>query len=181
MAAVEVRRAELSDLERVMEVLGDGRAALGELGIDQWQQGYPSKDVVLRDIAGGNCWVAVPEDEGVVMATACITLDGEPIYDVIDGAWQTDSTSADPSYATVHRVAVSSQGARRGLARLLFGHAEKLALDAGYRSVRVDTHAGNIRMRTLLPSLGYSQCGVVMLADPKEPTRERTAYEKVVA
>ena len=55
MAAVEVRRAEPSDLERVMEVLGDGRAALGELGIDQWQQGYPSEDVVLRDIAGGNC------------------------------------------------------------------------------------------------------------------------------
>lgn len=181
MTSIEVRKAELSDLDRVMEVLGDGRAALGALGIDQWQQGYPSEDVVLRDISAGSCWVAVPDQEGVIMATACITLDGEPIYDVIDGEWLTESTSSNPAYATVHRVAVSSQGARRGLARLLFAHAEQIAREAGYRSVRVDTHAGNIRMRTLLPSLGYSQCGVVMLADPKEPTRERTAYEKVVS
>lgn len=182
MASAKVRRAELSDLDRVMEVLGEGREALGELGIDQWQRGYPSEEVVRRDIAGGNCWVAVPEDaDGVIMATACVTLDGEPIYDVIDGAWQTEGTSENPSYATVHRVAVSSQGARRGLARLLFSHAESLARDAGYRSVRVDTHEGNVRMRTLLPSLGYTQCGVVMLADPSEPTRERTAYEKVIA
>ena len=164
MASVEVRRAEPSDLERVMEVLGEGREALGELGIDQWQRGYPSEEVVRRDIVGGNCWVAVPEDaDGAIMATACIMLNGEP------------------SYATVHRVAVSSQGTRRGLARLLFSHAESLARDAGYRSVRVDTHEGNVRMRTLLPSLGYSQCGVVMLADPSEPTRERIAYEKGVA
>ena len=182
MASVEVRRAEPSDLERVMEVLGEGREALGELGIDQWQRGYPSEEVVRRDIAGGNCWVAVPEDaDGIIMATACIMLDGEPIYDAIDGAWLTECTSANPSYATVHRVAVSSGGTRRGLARLLFAHAESLARRSGYRSVRVDTHEGNVRMRTLLPSLGYSQCGVVMLADPSEPTRERIAYEKVVA
>ena len=181
MESWTIRRAQAADLERVMEVLGEGRAALGRLGIDQWQRGYPTSDVVESDMGKGNCWVVAEPETGRIMATCCIALEGEPLYDSIDGAWLTEGDSSRPSYATVHRVAVADEGARRGLARRMFAHAERLAREAGYASVRVDTHEGNVRMRTLLPSLGFAECGVVMLSDPAEPTPERIAYEKLVA
>lgn len=57
----------------------------------------------------------------------------------------------------------------------------RIAAECGFQSVRIDTHLGNVPMRGLLEKCGYSQCGVFLLANREEPTRERVAYEKIVA
>jgi hypothetical protein len=41
-----IRKANIGDLERIMEIVSDAQVALRELGIDQWQDGYPSSDVI---------------------------------------------------------------------------------------------------------------------------------------
>ena len=36
-----IRRANNRDIEAIMGIISDAQAALRELGIDQWQDGYP--------------------------------------------------------------------------------------------------------------------------------------------
>lgn len=102
------------------------------------------------------------------------------MYDRIDGAWLTSSTSSAPRYGTLHRTAVSRDAARKGVMSALFAEAERIARERGFESLRADTHPGNTPMRHLLERLGYTECGIVML-ERDEPEPERVAYEKLLA
>ena len=161
-----------------MEIYADGRRALAALGIDQWQNGQPSRDVVEADVARGETFVVVDADG--IGGVAMIGAGGEPTYDSIDGAWLTKSTSSNPSYLVVHRIATAADHAHRGMAKGLFSFAEQRARELGKVSVRIDTHQGNVRMRTLMKRLGYAERGIILLEPGAEGTRERVAFEKLV-
>ena len=174
-----IRRATEADIPAVELVLRDGKASIAELGIAQWQSAnYPSRVEVARDVAAGACYLAEDAD-GTPLGTIALLFDGEPMYDHIDGAWLTDSTSAAPRYGTLHRTAVSRSAARRGVMSALFAEAERIARERGVESLRADTHPGNTPMRRLLERLGYTACGIAMLTRD-EPEPERVAYEKLL-
>ena len=179
MSSLTVRTATVEDIEAVEAVLEDGKEALRRQGLPQWQQpGYPSRAVIEEDVAQGAGCVAVDEN-GSVLGYLALRMDGEPMYDKIDGAWLTASTSAAPRYATIHRTAVSAAAARRGVMRTLFSAAEERSRAAGAESMRIDTHERNAPMRNLVEGRGFTYCGVVTLLRP-EPEPDRVAYEKLL-
>ena len=51
--AVHFRKATEGDIDRIMEIVADGRAAIRALGLDQWQGGYPHRGVIEGDVARG--------------------------------------------------------------------------------------------------------------------------------
>ena len=178
---MQLRQTKVEDIDAAFEIIEQARARIADLGIDQWQLGYPDRAVIERDVAYAKSFVVV-DDDGAILGTAMLDEEGDPAYDtLIEGAWKTASTSDDPGYLVVHRVAVGSASAGRGVARYLLSEAERIAAECGFQSVRIDTHLGNVPMRGLLEKCGYSQCGVFLLANREEPTRERVAYEKIVA
>ncbi len=178
-AKATMRLTQPEEIARVMEILDDGRHALAQLHIDQWQNGYPNQAMVEDDIARGISYV-VEGDGGQLLATCAIDFDGESTYDAIEGSWLTESSSREPFYAVVHRVAVAREATRSGLGKLMFAEAERIAQGRGAKSVRVDTHPGNARMLGMLKRLGYYECGIIMLDYPNEATPERVAFEKIV-
>lgn len=183
---MKLRKTRVEDIDEVCAILDQARERLGALGIDQWQNGYPNRAAIEEDVACGRSYVVTEGAEAsdvpdAIIATAMIDASGEPTYDVIyDGSWLTSSSSACPSYVTVHRVAVADGATGRGVARFLLGEAARMARDGGAQSVRIDTHEGNAPMRGLLRSCGFTECGVILLDDPLEPTQERLAFEKLV-
>lgn len=189
---LELRRTQPDDIDAVCAIIEQARFRLGALGIDQWQNGYPNRAAIADDVAHARSYVVVgttdneTPDEGVteghelILATAMLEFGGEPTYDAIDGAWLTESTSDVPTYLTVHRVAVADGATGRGVARFLLAQAEAAARSHGCKSVRIDTHEGNVPMRSLLAKCGYAQCGTILLTDPAEPTPERLAFEKQI-
>lgn len=163
-----------------MDILADGRVALGALGIDQWQGGYPHREAVEGDVARGDSYVVVDED-GSIVATAMVGFGGERDYDRIErGSWLTGGLSDDPCYAVVHRVAVSASCKGRGAASYLLACAEDLARGHGSASVRIDTHPGNMPMRSLLAKRGFRECGTIFIGHAEGATPDRIAYEKLV-
>ena len=88
---LQFRIADHGDFDGIWAVLMDGKAALGRLGIDQWQGAYPTQQIVRDDIEAGHSYVL--EEDGVVVATTVIGFTGEPVYDAIEGAWLTGSDS----------------------------------------------------------------------------------------
>ena len=165
-------KTNLLALDEITQIVADARARIGRLGIDQWQYGYPSRDVITEDIRAGRSYVARDED-GSIAAVFTVIDDGEPIYDkIFDGAWATDGDA----YLAVHRIAVSEKKLRRGVAGNAMKFVEEMAVKMGRKSVRIDTHEGNTPMRAMLERNGYVHCGSVYL----ETGEHRVAYEKVL-
>ena len=48
-----IRRATIQDVDAIMAIVRGAQQALAELGIDQWQDGYPSRAVIETDIENG--------------------------------------------------------------------------------------------------------------------------------
>ncbi len=166
------RPAEARDLDAVMDVVAQARRAIARLGIDQWQDGYPEREVIEADIARGIGYVF--ENEGAIAGYLALAPSPEPVYERIDGAWL-----ANGEYLTVHRSCASDACRGRGLGAAMLAFAEELARSRGVASVRADTHRGNAVMRHLLEKRGFTYCGTVAY-DVTAGDPLRAAYEKSV-
>lgn len=162
-----IRNATIADMDAILAVFDQARAAIAELGIDQWQDGYPAREHIEADIDKLCGFVLCVGN--TVQGYFAMIGDGEPTYaKIYDGQWQTDG-----AYMTVHRVAVSDALRGQGGAAEAIRYAVQRALRQGMGAVRIDTHRGNVRMRKFLEKQGFSACGVIYL----QSGAERIAYE----
>ncbi len=173
-----VRKSTVADIDRIMEVLADGRAAIATLGIDQWQAGYPFRSTIEGDVDAGMSFVLV--DEGAIIGTFMMTYEGEPTYDVIEGAWLTEGDSAHPSYGCIHRIAICDEARGKGAAKFAIAEGLELARARGVESVRIDTHPGNVVMRGLCKRMGFTECGTIYISHAGEGTPDRVAFEIIL-
>ena len=167
-----IRETKREDLGVIMPIFDEARGTIAALGIDQWQNGYPSSEVIEEDIGLGQSRVV--ELDGEAVATFALIFDGEPTYDqIFDGEWLTGSGD---SYIAIHRVAISVAKRGKGISGAIIEYARDAALSLGRKSLRIDTHRGNVVMRKMLEKQGFSHCGTIFLSDGAE----RVAYEKVI-
>ncbi len=170
---IEIRKTEARDLEALMPLFEEARATIAQLGIDQWQNGYPNRDVILSDIerSQSHCVFA----DGEICGTFALISDGEPTYnEIYDGKWLTGY--GKEHYFAIHRVAISVKQRGKGISTEIISFCAEKARAAGKISLRIDTHKGNVVMRRMLEKHGFSHCGTIYL----ESGDERVAYEKMI-
>ncbi|EOU1743055.1 GNAT family N-acetyltransferase [Clostridium perfringens] len=167
---MEFRQANISDLDQIVEIIELSKKYLKETKVDQWQDGYPAKEDLRRDIESGNSYVLTNKDE--IVATTVISLDGESTYNLIfNGEWITNE-----DYIVMHRVAVHDKYKGKGIFKELIKEAESLALNKGISSIKIDTHRDNISMQRAVVKNDFKRCGIIYLGDGSE----RIAFEKVL-
>lgn len=167
-----IRKSTKYDIDGIMCLLGEARESMGRLGIDQWQYGYPSREIVKEDVKFDRSYVAT-DDDGNLCATFAIITGGEPTYrKIYGGNWLTDGTD----YLVFHRIAVKMENRGTGLSDEIVCFLEKFASDHGFQSLRVDTHQGNKPMRKMLERNDFTYTGIIHLSSGEE----RVAYEKVL-
>lgn len=170
---MEIRKSICRDTGALMALFEEARGTIAQLGIDQWQDGYPSLQVVDEDIALERSYAVIID--GQLCGTFVLIEDGEPTYDKIyEGAWQTEAQHQD--YVAIHRVAVSVAVRGKGISTSIVSYAEAHARALGRTSLRIDTHKGNVVMRRMLEKHGFRYCGVIYL----ENGNPRVAYEKII-
>ena len=151
------------------EIMAAASRRLGAAGVDQWQRGYPNRASVERDVEEGVGYVLVKDDD--VVAYGAMVFTGEPAYaEIADGEWLT----SEGDYAVVHRMCVAEEYVGKGYGRRFMAEAERVAAQSK-RSMRVDTHADNKVMQHLMPSMGYTYCGIIYFE-----SRYLTAFEKIL-
>lgn len=166
------RKAIESDLPGMMALVAQAQAFMATLGIDQWQDGYPSEAILAEDIQEGRIYVY--DDDGSIASISMMTGEPEPIYSELDGQWLSDAP-----YLTVHRMALDDAHRHSGLAAKIMEHAVSMARELGLSSVRADTHRGNKAMRRFLEKNGFVECGLVTYeVDAGDPIR--VAYERLI-
>ncbi|MDO4758968.1 MAG: GNAT family N-acetyltransferase [Rikenellaceae bacterium] len=163
------RKATHTDLTAILTILEAAIRRLGAAGVDQWQHGYPNRERIEADIEEGVGYVI--EQEGEVVAYGAVIFTGEPSYREIEGAWLTH----EEDYVVVHRMCVADKVVGCGFGRSFMQQVEALARGR-VRSFRVDTHADNRVMQSLLPKLGFQRCGIIYFE-----SRYLVAFEKLIA
>lgn len=165
---MNIRPSQPSDLPALMTIFREAQRTIATLGIDQWQNGYPSEVVINNDIACGHSYVV--QQEEAILGTF-VLVDSEPTYDrIYEGQWSADR------YLAIHRVAVKVSSRGTGVADAMIRYASQQAQNRNCEALRVDTHRGNLPMRRMLEKHGFRHCGVIFLTDGSH----RIAYEKRV-
>ena len=170
---IEIRKTEVPDLEHLMPIFDEARASIAARGIDQWQNGYPNRDVILADIKKAQSRSVLLDGE--ICGTFALIEDGEPTYnEIFDGEWQTGD--GREHYFAIHRVAISVKCRGKGISTEIISYCAEEAKKANKRSLRIDTHRGNVVMRKMLEKHGFAHCGTIYL----ESGESRVAYEKII-
>lgn len=164
--------ANHKDLPPIMNIFHEAQLYLASQGVDQWQNGYPTENLIINDISNEENYVVKNEND-IIMGTTMFTTQPEPTYKTIEGTWLTNENA---KYGVIHRMAVNNNFRKSGIAKFIFSQCEQILKDQNVASMRIDTHEDNKGMRNLLKKLGYEYCGIIFLDDGDK----RLAYEKLI-
>ena len=166
---MRLRKAREDEFETVWNIIADAKERRRLDGSNQWQDGYPKPESVQYDYEKGYAYV-VADDADNILTYASVMFDEEPAYTAIEGKWLTHQ-----DYMVIHRVASSTEALGKGTVQFLFLELEKVAVENGVFSIRVDTNFDNGPMLHIIDKLGYIYCGEVYFRGSA-----RRAFEKVL-
>lgn len=149
-----------------MEVLDAAKQIMRSSGnLNQWINGYPSEDVIKRDMDNGVGYVVA--DDGRIVGYFAFMQSPEPTYsEIFGGEWLDDSLP----YHVIHRI--GSYPDIHGIFKSIIDWCK-----AADRNLRIDTHRDNKIMRHNILKHGFVYCGVIYL----ESGDERLAYQLPLA
>lgn len=171
---MEFIKAREEHIDRIWAITGMAKRQLKNLGLDQWQSGYPSLEIWQKDVAEGMAYLAVEEGEILGVFAYQVTPDVS-YYEIENGKWLTDAP-----YASMHRVCVADDCKGKGVAGKMFAYGFQMAKRDGFDSVRIDTHPGNLPMQRALGKAGFERCGEVHLAEGPEKGELRIGFERLL-
>lgn len=157
-----IRKTADADIDSAVEIYSLAREFMRTTGNPNQWVGRPDRDDVIKDIADGNGYVCVENDEVVGVFFFRIGVD-KTYLKIENGEWLSDAP-----YAVIHRIAVKYHG--RGIADFIYNEVFKM-----WQNVRIDTHRDNIPMQKSLTKNGFRYCGIIHL----ENGEERLAYQKL--
>lgn len=161
------RKAKFENIEPILKIIKDAKEYLKNNGLSQWQGNYPDRTTIEEDIEKDRGYVL--NIDNTIKGYMVVDFTDDEIYKNIKGKWKTKG-----KYASIHRTAIDSSCRGKGYGREFFKFAEKIALESGIFSVRVDTDPKNLIMKSLFEKNGYEYCGIIFIEG------EKIAYEKVL-
>lgn len=171
---MEIRKSQEKDFTNIKALYDSAREYFKNAGIDQWQSGYPSDEMIMHDIKSGESFVCT--DNGKIIGVFMSAKKLDPSYESIaDGWWRRDE-----SYVVLHRVAVHEDYRGRGIASEIVRFVEKTFCPDGKGYLKADTHADNISMQRMLIKNGFQKAGVIRLREGKEIGAKRVAFDKIL-
>lgn len=161
---MKIRKTMMDDLDKVMEIYDDARSYMRENGNpDQWNNGYPSVELIKHDILDEKSYVCVDDEQ--IIGVFYFNIGPDPTYfSIYEGNW----ISEEP-YGVVHRIASGRR--KKGVASYCLNWSFN-----NWPNIRIDTHRDNIIMQNFLTKNRFSRCGIIYL----ENGAERIAYQKIL-
>lgn len=155
-----IKKAEISDLNQLLEVTKSCAKHMINNGIYQWNELYPSKEVLQKDIELQQIWKLEVEDKiiGIIVLT---TIEDEEYKDV---KWLTKNHQN----LYIHRLAVSPQFQGKGYAQKLISFAENYAITNKFTSIRLDTFSQNKRNQKFYKQQNYTQLESIYFPNQSE-------------
>ena len=149
------RKSTFDDVDRILEIIEKAKIELRKLGLDQWQNGYPNREVIENDVKNGISYVLEEISENQIskkiVGTIVLSPKREEPYSKIEGKWITTD-----DYIVIHRLAVDSEIKNKGIATKILEFSEKECIKNKILSIKTDTHENNEPMKKFLEKNGFS-------------------------
>ena len=164
-----IRKANKKDLENIMLMYKSCVTGMLENGIDQWDNSYPNTKIISEDLNVGTYYVA--EIDGTIIGGVNIDKNQDDTYLALD--WEDKSDS----FLVVHRLGVKEEFWNKKIGKDLMLFTEKLVIEKGLKSIRLDTYSGNPKAMEFYRRLGYSELGTIDLKPDKD---KYYCFEKII-
>lgn len=157
-----ITKAKYDDLEMIIPIYDYARSFMTDNGNpNQWIDGYPSREIIAEDINNDSFYVCKNEEESIVGAFTFI-IGNDPTYEnIYSGKWLNDKT-----YGVIHRLV--SNGTTHAITKNCIEWCLKQI-----QNIRIDTHADNKIMQSLILKIGFEYCGIIHTHNGTE----RLAYQ----
>lgn len=161
------RKAKISELPQIWDIIQDAIQRRKEDGSNQWQDGYPNPEVLQNDIEKEVGFVLT--ENNTIAGYCAILINDEPEYANIVGKWLTNA-----DFVVFHRVAIAITHLGKGYAKVIFKYIEDFALENNILSIKADTNFDNLAMITIFEKTGYAYCGEVYFRGSPRKAFEKT-------
>lgn len=167
---IEIKKTQLAETETLMGIFEQAKRIMRKDGnMKQWTGGYPSIELITKDIQNGNSYVCLNEN-GEIIGTFAFICGNDPTYArIYEGEWLEDTLP----YGVIHRLASTedSKGVSNACLQWCYEQIPNL---------RADTHRDNNILQYVLKKHGFQYCGIIFLANGDERLAfQKTAIEKV--
>lgn len=158
---MKVRLAILEDFDSIMTLYQVAKEYMKKEGnFTQWNDNYPSIELVKEDILKKICYVI--EEKGKIHGVFSFFIGNESTYSKIyQGKW-----NHPIPYGVIHRIA--SDGIKHGIFALCVSFCK-----SQINYLRIDTHENNKTMQHLIEKYGFTYCGIIHLQNGDD----RKAYD----
>ena len=164
-----IRKANKEDLENIMKMYKSCVTGMLENGIDQWDDTYPNTEIISEDLNVGTYYVS--EMDGAIIGGINIDKNQDDTYLALD--WEDKSDS----FLVVHRLGVKEEFWNKKIGKDLMLFTEKLVIEKGFKSIRLDTYSGNPKAMEFYRRLGYTELGTIDLKPDKD---KYYCFEKII-
>jgi GNAT superfamily N-acetyltransferase len=149
-----IRQLSVENIEEAYLIIKDVISSMRKQGIDQWDELYPNKTVIMKDIFLNQAVGYFDGDK--LLAYMALNDEYAPEYDSIK--WNTTGSAL-----IVHRLSVISAKQGNGIARNMMLYAEQYAMKNKYCSLRLDAFVNNSFANRLYMNMGYDKPGIIEL------------------
>lgn len=160
-----IRRTHPEEVTLLPDLFEAARGIMRSSGnMKQWTGGYPSIEIIQKDIEAGHSYVCLDAYEKIIGTFAFIPGIDPTYLKIYDGRWLNDTRP----YGTIHRLASTpdSHGVAASCIEWCFRQIPNL---------RADTHRDNSILQHILTKHGFHYCGIIYLLNGDE----RLAYQKL--
>lgn len=155
-----IKIASLNDLNEIHKLTQSCAKNLIESSIFQWNEQYPSKEVLKKDIELLQLFKLEINNQiiGIIVLTEVEDTEYKNVK------WLTKSLKN----LYVHRLAVHPKFQRKGFAKQLMEFAENYAKNNNYESVRLDTFSKNSRNLKFYEARNYKKLEAIYFPNQSE-------------
>lgn len=167
---MEIRKSNISDIPRLLEISNDAKEFMKKNGLNQWNNGYPNEKTFKNDVLDDIGYCVVKEN--IVIGYFALVFGKEKTYKkTYEGNFKYTG-----DYSTIHRLMICGDYRGKNLTKDIFLYIQKLTQDKLVQFVRIDTHKDNIPMKKAIFSNGFTYSAIIHVEDGSE----RMAFEKEV-
>lgn len=147
------RKATLFDHAEVFRLFTAAIRQMDEQGIPQWDELYPAKEILRRDILRRHLFVG--HLDGKIACAFALNRQCDAEY--AEGAWR----HPDQPFMVIHRLCVHPAYQNRGVAARAMAYIEARLFARGVYAVRLDAFSRNPYALRLYERLHYQKVGEV--------------------
>lgn len=147
-----ITKASKHDIHGIMRCYKATIARMHELNIFQWDESYPTVELIENDIEQQEFYILKENEE--VLGCVCLNQEEHPTYATVNWTFE-------QPVLVVHRLAINPNAQGKGVARQFMAFAEELCIEKNYKGIRLDTFVENPLAIGLYLKLGYNQLSQV--------------------